>query len=203
MTHDVTEVAIFDWFTEFAALELLDLNEAGWKKLNQEILDALAGDATEVWFNRSAVGEAQQTVKRLLNALAVVNRRILAGETQDGPMPAAVESIRSGVLQVYVQADGRMQGRLRTGELSTLAALTLSDILRSSNLRTHLLTCDNRDCKKFFVSKRKPRADRDAHYCTPACCHLESTRRLREQPEYREREQKRSRARYRKKVLKK
>lgn len=59
-----------------------------------------------------------------------------------------------------------------------------------------IMMCQNQTCQKLFVSLRKPRRDRNAHYCSVHCCHVESRRRYLEDPMNRKKERERNRARY-------
>jgi len=83
-------------------------------------------------------------------------------------------------LYVVIEPDARIWTFYRSLHLPTMIYLCLRDALMLSGITGHILTCDNRDCGKLFLSKRKPRQDRNGHYCSYECCHRESTRRYRE-----------------------
>ena len=144
---------------------------------------------------------------RIVAVLAAGIIRLAFGQRADAREPFYIE-LELGNQKVWVirAQDGELYKGVSLNpnepNVTGLIRFAFVESLTQAGIKAdQILLCDNRDCRKLFVSSRKPRGDRKAHYCSIPCCHLESTRRQREEPGYKEQERKRSNKRYRTKVL--
>ena len=198
------------WFAEdFASIELLNLQNGDWDKLKKDLREVIypghskiQGSDYDLAFDRVKVGEAQRHIRGVLEEIAARNKQVLKNDPKEHPnnrqqkpfqLPLEGDRRKSVIdgkvldsylptkLFVMIEPDGDVWAMYSSTNLATMLYMTFHDALMYSGLARHILTCDNRDHpKKLYVSKRKPRADRNGHYCTYRCCHVESTRRNRE-----------------------
>src|SRR5688572_6010764 len=147
MTRDEEELA---WYVNFTAIPLLDLTENQWDKLMKDVLVRLYGDdKSEVWFRKSDVGEAQHSVKSVLQSLADTNGAILAAKPKTERQDLRIPLGPSCRIKFDIEPDGRTTVGLIADDLRGLIAFQLSLLLNSEMISRRVLICDNRNCKKI------------------------------------------------------
>lgn len=110
-------------------------------------------------------------------------------------------TLSSQVLHIIRAPDGTLH-QVYSFDLSnpngaTLIKAVFLDALMGAGISAEqILSCENRKCTNLFISTRKPRRDRKAHYCSVLCCHRESRRRYLEDPINRKKERESNKARY-------
>jgi len=210
MKQDKEWIKALRWLAEyFAPLKLLDLRDKDWDKLKLDMHEVLLPGTTnapgsnyDIAFQRPDVGEAQRNVCGVLESIATRNGQVLKNDPNEAPnnlqqkiyplrMPDAhrdvvidgkvLKWVKPTQLSIVIEPDAKVRTFYESIDLPTMVYLTLRDALMHSGATDWILICDNRDCQKLFLSKRKPRQDRSGHYCSYRCCHLESTRRYREE----------------------
>ncbi len=186
MKQDARWKPALKWLVgDFAELRLGELQDKGWDKLKRDLHKALypgqkrSADYDES-FSHSAVAEAQSNVRNVLSEIATKNRHPEHQKQKRVELKLRGMQLQDLRTVVAIEPDGRIWNAYYSKDLRTVIYLTLIDAIRYSGAASQIRSCDNRFCGKFFFSKRKPRDDRNGHYCSYPCCHRESTRRYRE-----------------------